>query len=129
MCLSRQSKSGFSLLEILLVVIILSATAGIVIPNFGKRYSQIQLERSADDLASLMRYAQARAATKMASIKLVFDEGFSRYYLMEPAQSAAEKNGAAEETEVEKRVRDFLESEGKRKKTAFTENPGEGRAE
>lgn len=74
---------GFTLVELLLVLLIVAIAAGLTVPNFSKTYARIQLKKTAEDLAYLMRYAQSRAVVKNRPVRLTFDEEFSRYWLTE----------------------------------------------
>ncbi|MDP8266516.1 MAG: prepilin-type N-terminal cleavage/methylation domain-containing protein [Candidatus Aceula meridiana] len=75
--------NAFSLIELLLVVILIGVLAGLSLPRFSQSYSQIRLEQTAYNLASMMRYAQGRALSRQEEIQLQFDSDFTRYHLME----------------------------------------------
>lgn len=53
--------NAFTLIEILLVLIIVGIILAISAPNFSKGYSRFQLNKTADDLLSVSRWAQAMA--------------------------------------------------------------------
>ncbi len=72
---------GFTIVEILLVVVILAVIAALAVPNFGGTYTRIQLRKTADDLAYRMRYAQSYAITKNTRTRLEFDPSFTQYWL------------------------------------------------
>lgn len=59
----------------------MAVMAGLVVPNFGNTYQNIQLEKTTEDLAYLMSYAQARAITTNRQFRLEFDTDFSTYWL------------------------------------------------
>lgn len=52
---------AFTLVEILLVILIVGIVLALAAPNFSKGYSRIQLNKTADDLLSVSRWAQAMA--------------------------------------------------------------------
>lgn len=83
---------GFSIIEVLLVVIILSVVAGLAIPNFSRSYHQFHLKNAADELAYVMRYAQSRAVTKNRQVRLEFDPEFSSYWITEGVDSVLESD-------------------------------------
>ena len=78
---SLRKSEGFSLLELLLVVVILAVIAGLSVPNFSGAYSQVLIKKTADDLAFTMRYAQAQAVIKQKYYQLQFDESYLSYWL------------------------------------------------
>ena len=73
--------AGFTLIEVILVVLILSVIAGLTIPRFSSTYNRFILQKSVEDLAYIMRYAQSRAITKNRVIRLEFDSTLSQYWL------------------------------------------------
>lgn len=91
----KNRQAGFTLIEMILVVIVLSVIAGFAIPSFSKTYAYIELQRAAQDLAYLMRYAQSRAVTKNTTVGLQFDADFSTYWLVEKLKK--EEEGAEDE--------------------------------
>lgn len=72
---------GFTLVELLLVVIILSIISGIAIPSFKKTYLNLQLNNTADNIAYLLRLGQARAVTQRSQYRLVFNPEFKSCWL------------------------------------------------
>jgi len=72
---------GFTLIEIILVVLLLSVVVGLTIPNFSQTFTKTQLQKCAQDLVYTMRYAQSRATTKNRRVQLVFNTDFSQYWL------------------------------------------------
>ena len=89
----KSSRCGFTLIEIILVLLLFSIIAAITIPNFSQTYKTLTLKKTADDLAYLMRYAQSRAVTKNRQMVLQFDGEFSKYWL---AQSTAQEESQGE---------------------------------
>ncbi len=72
---------GFTIIELLLVVVIIAVIAALAVPNFGGTYARVQLRKAADDLAYHMRYAQSYAITKNTPVRLEFDSSFTQYWL------------------------------------------------
>ncbi len=79
----KGSKKGFTLVEMLLVIVIVAVIAAMSVPNLSKIYQTIQLEKTAEDILYLMRYAQSRAITKNVDLKLEFNSDYSQYWLTE----------------------------------------------
>ena len=77
--MNRYSRLGFTLLEMILVVFILSILTAMALPNFQHHYEQVQCQTTASHLAQLMRYAQSEALVTNQPIKLEFFSNFSRY--------------------------------------------------
>lgn len=55
---------GFTVIEILLVVVLMGIVAGIVVPSYHGPYQALVLKNTTDSAVSLMRYAQAQATLK-----------------------------------------------------------------
>jgi len=79
---SRPGQKAFTLVELLLVIVVISVLAGISVPRFRRTYSDIRLASSAQDLASLMKYAQERAIMDGISFKIEFDISGKEYRLL-----------------------------------------------
>jgi len=82
---------GFTLIEILLVLLILGFMAGLAIPNLSRTYSTILLKRTANDLASLMRYAQSRALIQRQVFQLTLNPKTKQYRLQKADSNSPEK--------------------------------------
>lgn len=72
---------GFTLVEILLVILILGILAGAALPRFSRTYQQLQWQKATEDLRDLMRYAQSRAVTRSCPVRLEFNEDHLSYWL------------------------------------------------
>jgi hypothetical protein len=59
----------------LLVVIILGVFAGLAVPSFQKTYFNLELNNTANNIAFLLRYAQARCVAERTNYRLNFDAG------------------------------------------------------
>ncbi len=80
---------GFTLIEIILVLVILGVIAGLTVPRIGQNFIELQLKRTANDLSYLMRYAQSRAITKNRMVRLEFDDNFSKVWLTQSTEEAS----------------------------------------
>jgi type II secretory pathway pseudopilin PulG len=77
-----KANKAFSVIEILLVIIITGIILGVSVPNFLKGYSQFQLNKTADDLLNVSRWAQAMAMGQQRIYALSFSDD-RKYYLLE----------------------------------------------
>lgn len=77
--------SGVTLVELLLVMILLGVMAALSIPHFSKTYSSLQLQRTAEDMSYVMKYAQMRAITKGHLVRFLLAEDNSKYWIEERA--------------------------------------------
>ncbi len=64
---------GFTLIEMMLVVVILSIIIAATVPNFSKGYERFQLRQITDDIKHKARWAQAMAMGKQCTYVLVFN--------------------------------------------------------
>lgn len=85
---------GFSILELLCVIMLIALVAGVTVPHFRNTYKGVQLTIIAQDLVLLMRYAQDRAITQGIKTRVIFDADFSRFWLEE--QPRADSSGQGE---------------------------------
>lgn len=70
---------GFTLLELLVVMVILAAVVGLVVPRFGAALPGVELKGAARDVASALRYARGRAIATRSDIAVVFDVDAATY--------------------------------------------------
>ena len=77
-----KANKAFTLVEILLVVIIIGIVLALAAPNFSKGYSRFQLNKTADDLLSVSRWAQAMAIGQERVFALSFSNDRRSYGLV-----------------------------------------------
>lgn len=99
---SRTPNHGFTLLELLVVVLIISITLGFLAPAFRKTFLDIQLNSSAQDIVSLMRYAQERAIVENTAFRFNLDAENGSYWLTMKEQDKPEGNGLASHSQSHK---------------------------
>ena len=80
---SRQASAGFSLFEILVVLVLFALVAALVIPSFSVGLRGLELETTARDLITRMKQARSESVSsqKVFRIVLAKDEETS-YYLL-----------------------------------------------
>ena len=76
-----KTSNGFTLIEMLMVVIIAGIVLALSAPNFSKGYSRFQMNRTADDLLNCSRWAQAMAIGQERIIALSFSRDHRSYDL------------------------------------------------
>jgi prepilin-type N-terminal cleavage/methylation domain-containing protein len=75
-------EGGFTLVEILLVIIIIGIISALAAPNFSKGYSGFQLNQTTDDLLNISRWAQAMAIGQERTYALSFSPDRRSYGLV-----------------------------------------------
>jgi len=76
--------SGFTLLELIVVLFILTLAAVLVAPRFTRSFSQFRLKAAARDVAALCRFARTQAITNQAVLEVVLDRRTNEYWLRGP---------------------------------------------
>ncbi len=76
-----KANNAFTLVEILLVVVIIGIVLALAAPNFSKGYSRFQLNKTADDLLSVSRWAKAMAIGQERIYALSFSNDRRSYGL------------------------------------------------
>lgn len=72
---------GFTLLELIVVVVIIGVLAYLAAANFGTSQTDVQLDAAAQQITTDIRYAQQMARTIGMSTRVYFDVSNNRYYL------------------------------------------------
>lgn len=75
--------SGYSFLELLLAVVILTLAAASVVPSWGRGTDSLMIGNAVEDMAFTMRYAQLRAVTEAKEYRIRTDEVQMMYWLEE----------------------------------------------
>ncbi len=96
------SKNGFSLLELIVVLVLVALAAGVVMPSFSRGLRGLALETSGRDLITRMRHARSQAIARQKVFRVILqkeeDETVSDYYIFA--------------NEFEQEIRKFLLPEG-----------------
>ncbi len=79
----RRGRRGFTLLELMIVLLIMGLLAGASIPLFRRTYTHLQLEVFSYDLAKLCEYAGHRAVTTGKAVRVHFVPQARQYWLLE----------------------------------------------
>jgi len=81
MCAKTSNNSGFTLIEITLVVLIMAIMTAVGLPNFRDLYERSDIKRAAADFMSAMRYAQQRSVMERIPIRIVIDKDKQTYWV------------------------------------------------
>jgi prepilin-type N-terminal cleavage/methylation domain-containing protein len=72
---THSKASGFSLVELLIVVVIILAIAGLAVPNFMQIYYNMRLKASASELSGLIQQARIEAARRNSICAMLYGNG------------------------------------------------------
>ena len=116
--IKRTVRKGFTLIEILLVVVLLGIIAGAAFPSLGKSYTMMRLQVEANDLSYAMRYAQGKAIAEKRKHRLEFNSDFSKYFILEDSGNDVEFEGDEDSSYVDGEYRRFSGRRGRTFKIA-----------
>lgn len=89
---NRSLIKGFSLLEIMIVILIISVFVGITVPRMARTLTRMRLRYSVRQLVHNMRYVQNRAIIKNNLFRLEFNDDHDRYWISSYEQEKREKS-------------------------------------
>ena len=102
--MARSNRSGYTLVEALVVVVIFSVTTAFAAPRVTTALSQYRLDRAAAVLASDLEYAQSLAERERSPVVLTIDASLLRYTITDRASGTVlltREMGAAAEYSVQ----------------------------
>lgn len=99
---SSKEPSGFTLLEVLLVTLILVVITGVTVPNFSPVWKNLLLKQAVQDLAYHIRYAQSRSVTHNLRHRIQIESDGFEYWLARE-ESADEEGKETEWVRLEGR--------------------------
>lgn len=74
-------KTGFTLLELVVVLFILTLVTALVAPAFNRSFGPAQLKAATRDLAALCRFARTQAIVSQNVLEVVLDRRTNSYWL------------------------------------------------
>jgi len=80
-------QAGFTLIEMMLVVIIVGITAALVAPSVGRSVGKARVKRAASILAGDMELAFTTAARQRQPVRVIFTSGTLSYAIQDRATS------------------------------------------
>lgn len=81
---TRRTQHGFTLLELVVVLFILTLTVALVAPAFRRSFGQLQLRAAAREVAAACRFARAQAISHQGVVEVVLDRRANTYWLRGP---------------------------------------------
>ena len=76
------NRSGYTILEVLIVMSLVGVFIAATIPNFSKIIPEMKVDKAVSKLASDLRMAQQRAISEMAIVRFRAEVDSERYYAM-----------------------------------------------
>jgi prepilin-type N-terminal cleavage/methylation domain-containing protein len=89
---SRRISAGFTLVEILLVVVILAVAAGIAVPSFSRSFRGAKLRNSVRMVLMAHRSAQSKAVLGQRYVAILFDAVKQTVEVVDQGQLGAKKD-------------------------------------
>jgi prepilin-type N-terminal cleavage/methylation domain-containing protein len=86
----QRAQAGFTLLELLIVILIMAVVVGFSVPRFSRTFSYLQLQVFAYDVAKLLTYASKRAVARGEMLSIHFDVEGGRYWLAHAQEASPE---------------------------------------
>lgn len=71
---SMSNQRGFSMIELMIVVVIIGIMTGLATPHFGRVYARMKLRAAARDIGSDFRLARSKAISSKEQFGLYFDQ-------------------------------------------------------
>ena len=90
-----ESTSGFTLIEVILVLVVIVIISGIALPNISGSYGNAKLRNAASNIERLSRYARGMAILREQNLAMVIDTEKQLIYI------GAEKKIASNESDGE----------------------------
>ncbi len=93
--LSGSSRRGFTLLELMVVVLIITIVSSIAIPGVVQRMKTNRTREAAEDLAMVFRQARIRAMGRNSAVLVRYNDAAGTVELREAIQGATASGGVA----------------------------------
>ena len=103
---SAGGQTGFTLLELVVVVMLIGIMTGVVVPLYRDSLRSMRTDRAVTDLITAIKYAQERAVTDGREFRLYIDESNQAYWLSAYAGADSESG--------ERQFRPLTEPPGRR---------------
>jgi len=90
--MNRQRRTGFTLIEILLVVVIMAIASAVAVPMFARSFRGAKLRNSLRTVTMMHRNAQSKAVLGQRYMALLFDEIKGTVELVDQGQPGEKKD-------------------------------------
>lgn len=87
----RAERSGFSLLELLVVLCIITVISAAVIPVFSGAFVKLQRDHMLRDIVAMMKYAQERSITDCTEYRVYLNDEKGSFWLMRLQEADGEE--------------------------------------
>lgn len=85
------SRSAFSSIELIVVMVIIMIIAAVTVPNYLKSSSSLGLKSSAREIEKAIRHARGLAVARRENITLVVDTAADRYWIEDSSGTVLDK--------------------------------------
>jgi general secretion pathway protein H len=93
-----KGKKGFTLIELMVVLIVLSLGIVLLFPSFGRMSQTVELKAAVKKIASILRYYRSEAVQKGLVFQVVFDAE-TREIRVRPVETERDKAGGEKSEE------------------------------
>lgn len=90
---ARGRQSGFSMIELLVVIVIATILLGAALPAMQKHTGTAKLIQATDEVASSLKLARQRAVSVGSRVVVQFDRTNSRFYLFDDPNESNTRDG------------------------------------
>ena len=99
--MSMAKRSGFTLAEVVIVVVILAIIVGVAAPAFVGSLHRFRMDEASSNILMLMRYARQKAVVVQETRRVVFDIDHNKYWMEEIVR---DKRGRVDDTVMRQRM-------------------------
>ncbi len=86
----QNSRGGFTLLELIVVLVIISLMSALVVPRLVGPMSNLDLKTASQKISASLRYARSQAASEKTTYAALFDFDNNRLVIINPAPAKGE---------------------------------------